>query len=240
MIKIAICDDINKEIQALTSHIDRYAQENSLSFSVSPFSMQEDIVDVVRRSTEYDIIFMDIYIDALNGIELARKLNERGAKSRLIFVSTSTDHALDAFGVNALQYLVKPVSYDAFKNAMNIALENIMRSASAISVVTGDGVHKIAFDSFIYAETQRNYQRIHIYGADDKTTRMTSTELFNSLCDRPEFARVGVSYIVNLQHIEKIVPYEITFSNNCRISVPRRVFDSIKDTYFKYFMWGGV
>ncbi|MBR1969474.1 MAG: response regulator [Clostridia bacterium] len=75
MIQVAICDDIPEEIKKLKVHINRYANENQMQISVSGFSSADDIISALDNSAMYDVIFLDIYMDVLNGIDLADKIS---------------------------------------------------------------------------------------------------------------------------------------------------------------------
>lgn len=75
MIQVAICDDIPEEIKKLKVHINRYANENQMQISVSGFSSADDIISTLDNSAMYDVIFLDIYMDVLNGIDLADKIS---------------------------------------------------------------------------------------------------------------------------------------------------------------------
>ena len=75
MIQVAICDDIPEEIKKLKVHINRYANENQMQISVSGFSSADDSISALDNSAMYDVIFLDIYMDVLNGIDLADKIS---------------------------------------------------------------------------------------------------------------------------------------------------------------------
>ncbi len=83
MIQVAICDDIPEEIKKLKVHINRYANENQMQISVSGFSSADDIISALDNSAMYDVIFLDIYMDVLNGIDLADKIS-RNARVLLL------------------------------------------------------------------------------------------------------------------------------------------------------------
>lgn len=239
MIQIAICDDLISDIEELKTHINRYGKENSLQFGVMAYSTPADILAALTQADMYDLIFLDIYMDSLNGIELARHIRKQGVKSRIIFFSTSNEHALDAFGVNAIQYLVKPVQYEAFANAMKLALIAKAHREEAISIVTGNDVMKIPFDKIVYVESQRNYQYIYLENGETQKTRMTCSELYDFMRNRPEFVKVGVSYIVNLEYVVRVSAKDIDLTDSRKIPTPRGCFAGIKEKYIQYFRIGG-
>lgn len=239
MIRIAICDDLTADIEKMKTHIIRYSKENSLQISVMAYSTQNDILNALKKADTYDIFFLDIYMESLNGIELARHIRKQGVKSRIIFFSTSEDHALAAFGVNAIQYLVKPVEYEAFTNAMKMALIDKAHREEAISIEYGHEVIKIPFENIVYVEAQRNYQYLFLTNGEPRKMRMTCSELFNYMRGRPEFVRAGASYIINLEYVVKINSKDIELTDGKKIPMPRGNYAILKEKYINYFDMGG-
>lgn len=239
MIRIAICDDLTADIEKMKTHIIRYSKENSLQISVMAYSEQDDILKALKKADTYDIIFLDIYMESLNGIDLARHIRKQGVKSRIIFFSTSEDHALAAFGVNAIQYLVKPVEYEAFTNAMKLALIDKAHREEAISIEFGYEIIKVPFENIVYAESQRNYLYIYLTNGEPRKTRMTCSELFDYMRNRLEFARVGASYIINMEYVLKITSKDIELIDNKKIPMPRGSYAILKEKYINYYELGG-
>lgn len=239
MIRIAICDDLPADIEKMKTHIIHYSKENSLQISVMAYSTQNDILKALKKADTYDIIFLDIYMETLNGIDLARHIRKQGVKSRIIFFSTSEDHALAAFGVNAIQYLVKPVEYEVFANAMKLALIDKAHREEALSIEFDYEIIKVPFESIVYVESQRNYQYLFVTNGEPRKTRMTCSELFDYMRNRPEFVRVGASYIINMEYVIKISSRDIELTDNKKIPMPRGSYATLKEKYINYFDMGG-
>lgn len=235
MIRIAICDDTESDIEQIKIHINRYATNEALKVSVKAFTKKEDILFALDHYNDYDIFFLDIYMESLNGIELAKTLKKQGIKSRIIFFSTSMDHFRDAFGVNAIQYLIKPVKYDDFANAMKLALTEKTHRDEAISIQCGVEVVKILFKNILYVEAQKNYQLIYLKDGGSQKTRMTVSELFEFMKEREEFVRVGASYILNLDYTIKVTSKDIEIIGGKRIAVPRGAYSTLKEQYLDYY-----
>jgi len=236
MLRIAIFDDLASDIEAIKAHIERYAVSEFIKMDIENFSEEEDILAALEHYDDYDIIFMDIYMKSLNGIDLAKTLKKPGMKSRIIFFSTSLEHFREAFGVNAIQYLVKPVAYEEFANAMKIALSEKVYRSEAISIQCGTEIVKILFEDILYVEAQRNYQLLYLKNGKYHKTRMTSSELFQHLRGRNEFVRVGASYILNLNYVIKITSNEIEIINGKMLPVPRGAYSRLKEQYLDYYM----
>ncbi len=240
MLKIVICDDLDAEAQALKDQIERYAAANGISAEIKTYSEEQSVLAVLKHAAEYDLLFLDIYMQQINGIELARQLREQGDKSRIIFFSTSTEHALEAFGVNASQYLVKPVEYDKLANAIDMVLEQRREKQVFITIASRNGIAKIMLEDFVYAETQQHYQYIHLIGSEPEKTRMAGAELYRLLEGREEFARLGASYIVNLKYVVRISAKDVELIDGSRLPMPRSSYAQFRQKYMSYFMTGGM
>ena len=122
-IKILICDDEREEVGKIQQMLTLYSEKAMLPFDVESCSTPKEIKEKIQNSEQFDIIFLDIYIDRLNGIDLARGVRHDNIESKIVFISTSNLHAMEAFDVNAFQYLVKPVSYNKFSHMMDSLLQ---------------------------------------------------------------------------------------------------------------------
>ncbi len=112
MYQIALCDDETTELNKTEQMLISYEKKNpEMKLIIRRFESADELLDTVREKNYMpDLILMDIYMPGMIGIEAAKELQEMGNKGRIIFLTTSKEHALAAFGVKASQYLVKPVS----------------------------------------------------------------------------------------------------------------------------------
>ena len=202
-IKVLICDDEREEVEKIQQMLMLYGEKTMLPFAVESCSTPKEIKEKFQNSAQFDIIFLDIYIDRLNGIDLARVVRHENTESKIVFISTSNLHALEAFDVNAFQYLVKPVSYNKFSHMMDILLkENLGKQF--ISLYAGSTLIKVYLQDFVYAETLRNYQEIRFSNGTTERFKINGTVLFEMLAEQKRFVRVGASYIVNLDYVLRI------------------------------------
>ena len=233
MIKILICDDSPEEVKKLQKLLERYSAEKGAELSISSASAHEDILTALEEQN-CDIMFLDIYMEQLNGIDLAKLLRQRGNNSRIIFFSSSPDHALEAFGVNAIQYLLKPVSYEKLVNVME-QIQHTVPKARNITLEAGRDILNIPINDILYTEGQRNYQRIVCRGGREERVRMSSSALYELLAEAENMLRVGASFIVNIDHIERLTTTEILLFEGVRIPVPRSGYPELRKAYFDYY-----
>ena len=125
MIKIAVCDDESKYLEKIKSITAQYASEKGLLFDVRAYDSPSDLLDAIEAGEEYSIYVLDIYMPGITGMSVATQLRDMGVESPIIFLTSSPDFALQAFGVNATHYILKPYDKDSVFNALDKALNEI-------------------------------------------------------------------------------------------------------------------
>jgi len=177
------------------------------------------------QDQKVDLIFLDIQMPNLNGIELARVLDSRGAnKPRIIFTTAYNQFALEGYKVDALDYLLKPFNYEEFLHAANKALsyaELLQRSTNpAPTTATIAEEHRIeddylflkieyqlvriALKDILYIEGLKDYVKIYLQGAEKTLLSLTSLKSLEEKLPSKRFMRVHRSFIVSLDKINSI------------------------------------
>lgn len=233
--KILICDDLASDASAMEGYLKDYSSEHTISSDITVCTAEEDILRELGRSHLYNIIFLDIYLGTLNGMELAARIREKNSVSSIVIVSVSQEHALEAFSVNAIQYMVKPVSYEAVCRVMNQLMELQDVRRSCISIFSKGRTVTLDLKKVIYAETQGHYQVITLCDGTMEKVRMSSVRFFDSVSFVPGFFRLGVSFIINLDYVFSFTATVLTLTGNYRIRIPRGAYPALKEAYFNYF-----
>ena len=123
MLRIATVEDDTNDLEALRTHLKRYEKENGLKFLITEFRDGEDIV--TDYSADYDLILMDIEMAFLNGMKAAEKIRELDKDVVIIFITNMPQYAIQGYKVNALDYMLKPISYFSFSESMGRALHRV-------------------------------------------------------------------------------------------------------------------
>ena len=187
-----------------------------------------------------DLLLLDIYMPDKMGIEAARELRDMGNKSRIVFLTTSKEHALEAYGVNAVQYLVKPVSEPMLFSLLDRLLEEIERERKKYLVLRVKGrAQRVAVDDIVYCEAQGKTQCLHLADDTQCMLRVTMAEIYGLLSGYPEFVRVGIAYIVNLGYIDSLNAQDISLNSGLKIHLPRGAYKALKEQYFQYYCGEG-
>lgn len=221
MISIAIVEDDNQEATQLESFINKYAESQNKDVKITFFKDAVKLLD--NYSPVYDIIFMDIEMPYLNGMEAAEKLRRIDNVVTLIFVTNMSKYAIKGYEVNALDFMIKPIRYAAFKMKFKKAVERLS-SNEAVNIVVfrRTGLVRLTSRQIIYVEVIGH--KLHYHLSDEVVEGTGSlTELENQL-QKCNFLRCHSSYLINPQYISNIQGYNITMTNGdiLRISRPRK------------------
>lgn len=185
------------------------------------------------RNNPVDVIFLDIQMPELSGIEFAKILPK---ESKIIFTTAFNQYAIEGYKVNAIDYLLKPISYDDFLKASNRAFEwfNTTHKQEAylkdrfILVKSDYKLHRISLDDIMYIEGLKDYVRIYLENGNKIMSLMNMKKLEDYL-PKPEFMRTHRSYIVHMNKITTIDRFRIVFGD---VYIP--ISDSYKESIQSY------
>ncbi len=236
MLKIAICDDEKAFRDGAESMLNQYMADHVTQYCVDTFAVPSELSDATENGTIYDIYLLDIYMPGITGMSIATELRSRGVKSPVIFLTSSTDHALEAFGVDATHYLLKPYTKDSFYVGMDKAMQSIAshKNDSVILKVDND-YRSILVSKLIYCEAEDKYQRLYLENGERLLVRMSGMELYKLLSEFDSFYHCGRAHIINLNHISRVTPDGAVFKNGMQLNLPHTVLAGLRSAFFDYF-----
>lgn len=169
----------------------------------------------------------------MNGIELALRIRERehDRAVQIVFVTGYMDYIEKGYDVEALHYLLKPVTQERLFGVLDRAAQRVRDRGRELCLQMPEGTARIPVSEIRYLEVQRNYVTIH--GDEDYTVKRTLGELERELDER--FFRTGRSYIVNLQFVKKITRSQVVLKDGAQIPLPRRAYEDINRAMIRYF-----
>lgn len=232
----AICDDDKRERENIGEIVRRKMKKRGEHLELDHFECGEAFVEKYERGRGgYDLIFMDIYMDQLNGLEAIRQIRNHDRKAVVIFMTSSPDFAVESYSVHAFGYLLKPIEQNKVEEVMDRYMEECHpRTRQSLLVINGSAGRRIAYDDILYIESRRMSLRIVCNGGIEYSIRK---KLDDVQAELPEtrFLRCNQSYIVNMDRI-KDVDTEFTVENGDRIPIKVREQKRIRDRYATYLM----
>lgn len=230
-LKIAICDDEQKQIEYMKSTVAMWAERNRHLVEISTFSSAEAFLFEYSENKSYDILLLDVEMGKMNGVELAREIRRENHSIQLIFVTGYYEYFSDGFDVSALHYLIKPATNDKLYPVLDRAVASLQYRERSVLIDTGDCKLKIPLTDIIYVESERVYLIIHTSSGEYRT-RLSLTKFAESLDDT--FYKVHRSYIVSLKYIRKITRTEIVMDGGSTVPMSRGMYDEVHSALIKY------
>lgn len=222
MIKIAIIENSKQDMQHLLNALHRYSEEKELSFSIEQYVSGEEFFE--KKTKEYDIFFLDIMLDGMSGMDIAKRVRESDSNAIIVFITTVSGFAVEGFSVNALDYVIKPVKYDTFSFALDRTIKNLERKSRVkIGIDSKKGVQILSSDEITYIEVF-GHSIIYHYGNDNQTvSEWASLAKPEKLLSNHGFFRCNKCYLVNLKYIEKIHNSKITVCGKLINVSPKKI-----------------
>ena len=202
MISIAVVDDEKSFSDQLTGFIQRYAKEQNLDVQVTVFQDGMEIADDFR--SKWDIIFLDIQMQLLDGLSTARRIRACDQDVIIIFVTTMAQYAINGYEVDAFDYVLKPLEYPQFTHRMAKAVREVEKKKAHAHIMLkkwSDWV-KVSTDDILYIEVSGHTLR-YVTVNETYEKRATIGDAEKELEGLP-FSRCSLSFLVNLKRIDRI------------------------------------
>lgn len=234
--KIYICDDSKMDLARLHHYLKKYAQSEKIDIEVEEFLSAADMLSAHAKAKEKPVlIFLDIYMNQMDGMEAAKKLRSRGVSTSIVFTTSSKDHAMDAFQVYADGYLLKPFDYEGFLHAISKVSDKLRADYKMIDVRIDRMNRKFRMKDICFAETENHGVQIHCLD-NVYRTGMTMEGMREMIGDEPSFIMCGRSYLINLDYVEKVDNDLIYMKDQKTIPIPVRLRKQIKEQYQQYLL----
>ena len=203
--KFLVVEDNPLDANLIKTYINRYRTTTKTKIQVSEASNAEEAMTILDDREQIDLVLLDIQLPDVDGIGMASTMPQ---EAPIVIITSTTERAVDAFQIDARDYLVKPVSYDRFERSISKIVDGNGEKKRASSVEknvfvnTGQSYTKINLDNISYIKALDNYVRINRFNKKSVIVRQTMKATDSKLGS--DFFRVHRSYIVNIREIKKI------------------------------------
>lgn len=221
--KLAICDDSEADRQYVLSMVRRWAAKAGHTVQIDAFSSAESFLFHYAGERDYDILLLDIEMDAMDGVSMAKQLRRDNDTVQIVFITGYCDYISEGYEVAALHYLMKPVKEEKLFSVLDRASEKLAKNEKVLTLESGGEMVRVPIYQIRYADVFGNYVTIH--AQTDVTVKMPLGKLEKILDER--FYRVGRSAVVNLTQISRVTKTEIRLSDGTVLPLPRGAYDGV-------------
>lgn len=231
--KIAVCDDSITDRRKLIKIIKEYAEQRLVDFEIDEFSSGIQLLDAFQ-SNPYRIIFLDIYMDELTGVQIAYKIRHTNRECMIIFTTTSPDFRAEGFEIGAVHYLLKPLGYKGVEEALNRCTRVFSESERYLTVIVSRQSCRVLFRDILFVEVYGKTALIHTLQSTLKTY-MPLAKIEEQLKDGP-FLRCHRCYIVNMGHISAVLDKAFQLENGEIVPIRKNGQQEVRQEYHKYIL----
>ena len=231
MLRIAICDDNRDFLQNAVSFIKKWSEQSGIPVKLFTYDNGDSLIGGTS-AIRMDIIFLDIIMPMLNGMDTARELRQRDASVRIIFLTSSPEFALESYAVKAQGYILKPVTYDKIKDALDECAHAIEEEPKNIVLKTTYGYQKLYFHDIEYAEAQNKRVIFYLKNGESIESSVPLYSFEDRLTDSDGFFKCHRSYLVYMPNVDHFNNTDIITKSGRNIPIARGYAKAFKDAYF--------
>lgn len=236
MLLLAVCDDRPMECVDLARQIEQMLKQSAVDHVIKKYLSGQELL--CSKET-FDMVFLDIKMPGLSGMDLAKKIREQGKQSLIIFITSASEYVFEAFEVEAFQYLVKPIQYRKLENVLEKALKKIQTDENAgFLLVSADRqTRKILLKDILYIESVGRIAKIHCREGTLETYEQIGV-LEDKLSEKA-FFRCHKCFLVNLDSVDAFHKTEITLENGETIMLAKRRYEDFQKAILSYMKGKG-
>ena len=237
---IAIVDDEKIELAAAENYLRNYLQENwsELSFQIQPFSSATDFLQIFKPKI-FQLIILDIYMPAINGMELAQIIRARGDDdANIVFLTGNDDFVLNGYRVFAVGYFMKPITDHAedFAKTFEHIFRKIREKTPEIILSVAGAKISVPLRNILYVDIDYRH-RLCVHLADGKkfVTTNNYSEIQPTLLADERFLECYHRIIVNMDYIKSMEPDDFILMDSTSLPISQRKKKEVKVKFMRYF-----
>ena len=240
MLRIALCDDDEKQLDQAAALLNTYLQPRPhLHGQVETYRSGGALLARAENAGGFDLYILDILMPELDGINTGRRLRALDDGGEIIYLTSANDFAADSYDVQAFSYLLKPVEQGKFFQVLDQAVKKLkQRRSSAIVVTTADGPRRILLEHIRYVERMGRCMRYYCTDStvDSQTIRVSFREMAAPLLADRRFFLCGASFVLNFQHVAGVNGQTALLDNGQTVVLPRAAAPEFKKAWGNYWL----
>lgn len=230
---IAVIDDIPAEIAVIEKILYSISEKICIKPDISCFRSGEEFLEIFEESA-FDIVFMDIYMKGMTGIETARALRKKDPHCLLVFLTESTEHMPEAFSCHAFEYIQKPFTEKRVARVISDVMDILPVKTQYIEFNVSRQAFHMLYSDFVMAVAEGHYLNITDIKGKTYRTRQTFSEFTALLNGDGRFLQINKGIIVNMEHIVSIDDNICTLKSGQNLPVKIRGNLKIKEIWYHY------
>ncbi len=233
MLQIAVCDDETYYRNRIYSLLSEYLEARSLNASIDIFSSGKEFLSERDNLVKYDIVFLDINMEEVDGIQTAQKICDYQSGTCIVLVTAFLNYALEGYKVGAVRYIMK----DALEIQMPECMEAVLKKMQIQKITFSflEGEKTLYTDNILYVESRRHKCLFYYMEKETVTYQMYGKlDQLEDALSAYRFLRIHKSFLVNMKHIRRISNYLAVLDCGEELPVPRLRFQKVREAFVAY------
>lgn len=236
MFCIAVCDDEayfrNKEKKL----IGQYMERRGWDCQIDLYASGKELLDKADDEFIYDILFLDISMEELDGLQTAERIRKLSKNVCIVFVTAYITYALEGYKVGAARYLLKEENSleNSLKECLDTITERWQEEEAVCEFEFQGGKKRMKADAVLYAESRLH--KVHFYVTEDgvkEYSRYDRLDTVEKELRQYGFCRVHQSFLVNMKHVKSVERYKATLENGAEVSISKKYYKGVEKEYIR-------
>lgn len=235
--KLAIIEDEQVHTDLLSQYVEMWSKDRNIPVAVTPFSGAESFLFTWEEQRDFDVLLVDIQMKEMTGMEMAKRVREQNPDIAIIFTTGVADYMEEGYEVEAMHYLLKPISMEKLCQCMDRVLQKGCREQYLL-VKTREETLKLSVKAIMYVEAMGHGCVIEFCPQSGRTFQVETTESISELerkLDENDFVRCHRAYLCRIDKIRYISRAWIELDNGSRILVSRRMYSYVNQRFSSFF-----
>lgn len=234
LLKTILVEDDQEQINTTESFLKKYAEEYP-EYSFDMHAYQSPIEFTETYKSDADLIFLDIRMPGLTGMEVARDIRKNDAHAILIFITSLAQYAIEGYSVQASDYLLKPITYPEFKLKLTKVLETYSpRNEFFFLFKTDEGMTRLNANDITYLESSIHTVIYHTVKGDEFKKHQSMKEAEEETKNLSSFFRINSGFIVNFAHVDALHNHMVVLKDGKELPISRARLKETSEAFLSY------
>lgn len=235
MIRIAFCDDDLSALNEINVLLDQYRVAHNQDITYAAFHSSLELLADIEKGMRFDVLLLDVVMPGENGINAAREIRQYDEAVKIIFLSSSSEYAVQSYTVGAYFYQMKPIWAESFFSLMDSVIGECEKTQrQSLILRCKSGISKINLEKLEYCEIISHTLFFHMENGVVMESIGSLDDLCGQLAQYENFLRPHRSYVVNMEYVSNISYKAITMDSRTQIPIPHGKCSEIKERYLEY------
>lgn len=236
---VAIVEDCVEHSNLIEAYIEEWSAKAGKKVTVTVYESGDKFWFHNEDTSHIDVVFLDIQMPGISGVELARKIREKNQEIAIVFTTGIDDYIAEGYELEAIHYLMKPVSAEKVGLCLDKVAKKTKQREQYITYNSDENVCKAAYSQIWWISAMGHHVILGVEGSDGSVKRVTARNSIGDIekqlltCDM--FRKTHRSYIVNLMHVKIITKTDVIMDNQDKIPLSRRLYQQVNESFIRFY-----